>query len=364
MDVARTYHELPFNTLDPARFETLILAIVYRMTRWEDIRHFGESGGDDGIDISAIETLENEKIRTWHFQCKRYKKINVAQMRKIIDSYTEKNATLPDKYVLVIGCGVSKKADDDFKKYAMSKGLQSVIIWTKSEIEAMLYADYHDLLFAYFGISLSSQRNNSVTSLRRNIALKKRMRKDFIDTDKIREAREKNNSSLKFVSRKIIMHSIDDRSYPNGAEDDSEVRQRWCGVAPYDFYHNGLVVYDQGGAQKILVHGRDEEGSIVRTEEVTAAVLGYIPYSNIIDYDIDGDEYYQCPHIYCDYTNTVDPYEYVRFAKNTDVFGMCPIQPEDVAEVKLPKWWDDYEGGEHKRALFRAMKNESGGSFV
>ena len=264
MGVARTYHELPFNTLDPARFETLILGMVYRMTRWEGIRHYGESGGDDGIDIAAIETLENDKMRTWHFQCKRYDKINAKQMCKIIDSYIEKNPTLPDRYVLAIGCGISKKADDDFNKYAMSKGFQSVIIWTKSEIEAMLYADYHDLLFAYFGINLSSQRNKSVSSLRRNITLKKRMRKDFIDPDKIREAREKKDSSLKFVSRKIIMHSIDDRTYPNGAEDESEVRQRWCRVTPYDFYHNGLVVYDQGGAHKIVVH-----------DTATARVLTY-----------------------------------------------------------------------------------------
>ena len=190
------------------------------------------------------------------------------------------------------------------------------------------------------------------------------MRKDFIDPDKIREAREKNDSSLKFISRKIIMHSIDDRTYPNGAEDESEVRQRWCRVAPHDFYHNGLVVYAQSGFQEIVVHDRDVDGNIVGTIEETAAVLGYIPYSNIIDYDTDGDGYYPCPHIYCDFTNIVDPYEYVRFATDTEVFGMYPIQPDDVAEVKLPEWWDDYEGGEHKRALLRAMKNEGGGSFI
>ena len=299
MGVARTYHALPFNTLDPARFETLILSMVYRMSRWDSIRHYGETGGDDGIDIAAKELLENGKPRHWHFQCKRQKGLGKAQLERIIDNYLSDNDTLPDKYILVVGYGISKKADDAFRQYATSKGFPFVDIWAKSEIEAMLYTDYHDLLFAYFGINLSGQRNKSISSIRRNISLKKNMRNDFINKTKIVEAREMNDRSLKFVSNEIIMHSIDDRTYPSGADDTSEVKQRWCKVEPYDFYFNGLVVFALGGAQKITVYDRDMDERIERTRELTAVVLGYIPYSNIIDYDLDGDEYYPFPHIYC-----------------------------------------------------------------
>lgn len=65
---------ITFEDLDPIRFEELILAMVYRMRRWDKLDHFGKKGSDDGIDIRAVELLENGKSNTYYFQCKRYKK--------------------------------------------------------------------------------------------------------------------------------------------------------------------------------------------------------------------------------------------------------------------------------------------------
>ena len=42
-------------------------------------------------------------------------------------------------------------------------------------------------------------------------------------------------------------------------------------------------------------------------------ILGCIPFENIIEYDIDGDEYYNYPHLFCDFTNVSDPYEKIRY---------------------------------------------------
>lgn len=47
--------------------------------------------------------------------------------------------------------------------------------------------------------------------------------------------------------------------------------------------------------------------------ETDAELLGCIPFENIIDYDIDGDEYYNYPHLFCDFVNVSDPYEKIVY---------------------------------------------------
>lgn len=42
--VTRTINQLHFEDLDPIRFEELILAMVYRMRRWDKLDHFGKKG--------------------------------------------------------------------------------------------------------------------------------------------------------------------------------------------------------------------------------------------------------------------------------------------------------------------------------
>ncbi len=37
--------------------------------------------------------------------------------------------------------------------------------------------------------------------------------------------------------------------------------------------------------------------------------IGRIPFSMIVDYDIEGDEYYPYPHIYCNFGYNGRPYE-------------------------------------------------------
>ncbi len=43
--------------------------------------------------------------------------------------------------------------------------------------------------------------------------------------------------------------------------------------------------------------------------ETKAEILECIPFENIIEYDIEGDEYYNYPHLFCDFVNVSDPYE-------------------------------------------------------
>lgn len=61
-----------------------------------------------------------------------------------------------------------------------------------------------------------------------------------------------------------------------------------------------------------------------RYVEITMFYNGRIPYHNIIEYDINGDEYYNCPHIYCNFSNNGTPYEDYRFVEVDNNYTLYP----------------------------------------
>jgi len=88
------------------------------------------------------------------------------------------------------------------------------IVWDKSILETMLYTDYQNLLFAYFGINLIKEYNNKIKTIRRNIALKKRMHLDFLNNNSIGNysvTEQLKKPFLKFGFTKMIIHSIYDK---------------------------------------------------------------------------------------------------------------------------------------------------------
>ncbi len=314
--VTKTINQLHFEDLDPIRFEELVLSMVYRMRRWLKLDHLGKKGSDDGIDIRAVEELENGKLKTYYFQCKRYSKITKAQLIKIIDDFLEKNLDVPDIYNLVISCPLSKKQIDDFENYARNNGFHTISIWTSSIIECKLYAEYQDLLFSYFGINLTEKRNRKINSIRRNITLKKRMHKDFLKSSGCRdrdELEERLHSPMKkFNKSEVLIRSIDDTDYPMNTLLEKDFTG-YFKAEVYSFYHNGLMVII--GVRKIKIKQyKDIDEDEFMIKEIAALEIGYLPFDNIIDYDYEGDEYYMYPHLYCDFVNRNDPFEKEGYA--------------------------------------------------
>lgn len=314
--VTKTIGQLHFEDLDPIRFEELILSIVYRMRRWEKLDHFGKKGSDDGIDIRAVELLENGKRDTYHIQCKRYSKLSASQIRSIVKDYVSKNKEIPEFYILAVVCPLTKKQIEIFEECCEKAGFKSYTVWTGSRIEAMLYGSYQDLLFAYFGINMIDKKNQTAGSIRRNIALKKRMRSDFIQYPVMKTSADHMKVACepwrKFKHSEVLIRSIYDKAYP---EDNTLLNNDGTGyfkAEVYDFYHNGLLVRAYPYAQNIVVRAEDYDGK-VQEKKVRVETLGCIPFENIIEYDYDGDEYHPFPHVFCDFVNPTDPYEKIRY---------------------------------------------------
>lgn len=326
--VTRTLGKLHFEDLDHNRFEYLCLNIVYRLNRWKEINHPGVKGNDKGIDISAIQELDNGAEKLWSIQCKRYKNFAKAEVKKVIDTIITKNKIVPNVLLLVISCHLSKLTTDYFKKYSLSKGVKLPLIWTASIIEAKLYSEHHDLLFAYFGISLTRMKREKVASIRRNIQLKKRMRNDFFASpEQINQVKLRNNPNEKFKYDMILIRSIDDTSYPNNDDIFATKISPWFKIPLYDFYHNGIevllnrhiwntAIVDANGKWKII--DKNKKIDKKKFKKIELAAVGRIPFDNIIDYDLEPDGINNEPHIYCDFKNNGEPYEEIIYVINND----------------------------------------------
>ena len=155
------------------------------------------------------------------------------------------------------------------------------------------------------------------------------MHKDFLNHNSYKNADEISivlkNPPLKFKYKKILIRSIDDTAYPQNTLLEID-HTGYFGGNIFDFYHNGLIVFTYPGWVYITI--RDEGQDC----KIKVATLGYIPFVNIIDYDIDGDEFYNHPHLFCDFTNRTDPFEKIGYVYHDDKNGYDIINDDIIID--------------------------------
>jgi len=316
---SKTINKLHFSDLDPIRFEDFCLSLLYPLHPWEDIRHYGRVGSDGGVDIYAVEKLENDLKRVWFIQCRRYKSATNAVLKKAVDDSINKLNELPEVLLIVVASDVRRKSHEYFIEYAKKKGVNTPLLWTASILEAKLYSERRDLLFSYFGISDIQKARGREVSISRNISIKKRLHKDLLKTPKdVDWEKARNNPVYRFNYSEAIIHSIDDDSYPGLNENRSGI-SGWFKLELWDFYHNGLdfvINIDEGIIDKKgnwatikYNHKYDEK----KFKKIKMFRIARIPFRNIVEYDTLGDEFYPGLHLYCRYADGGEPYEAFRW---------------------------------------------------
>jgi hypothetical protein len=327
----RTTNRIHFSDLHDRRFEDLSMQIVYRLHKWEKIDHDGRAGSDDGVDIRAIERLPDGSSRDWFVQCRLYKKVATAELKKAVNDALAKAERSPEVLLIIVGCDVSRKARCSYEEYAIKKGVIKPLLWQASNLETKLYTDHHDLLFAFFGISLAQRERSRESKVKRNLAMKRRLSRILKEDDK---------------GRKIIIRSIDDDVYPDIDDTPEGQISSWFRIEFNNFYHNGIQVIldvnysivEQGEnpwweprwsvfnphnehINYIGEKGRDGEyvynfyDYIDKNKYIVCKVfcLGRIPYRNVIECDEYGDGYYPSPHLYCNFADQGTPYESIVY---------------------------------------------------
>lgn len=324
MNVSRTTNKIHFDDLSDRRFEDLCLQVIYRHKLWEEIHHDGRLGADRGSDIRAIERIENGAIRYWCIQCKRVQKLSASGLKTIVDEVVRGESRSPEVILAIVACDVTIAARESFEKHARKKGIEKVLVWSASLLEAKLYSDYRDLLFAFFGVSLAKAERQTEIELETTLRTKRKVLKVFRSVPELKS---------------IIVRSISDTSYPSAEESEEELISSWFRVFYYGQYHNGIEVLLQNTVVAIedLNEVRSSKWTPVDLGEdveyqfssdthepqkrfsnsfkykswdlVDAMWIGRIPYRNIVNVDELGDGIYDGPFLFCRFADGGEPYE-------------------------------------------------------
>jgi hypothetical protein len=244
----------------------------------------------------------------------------------------------PDVLLVVVACDVRRQAHEAYVKYASSKGVSTPLLWTASIVEARLYAERRDLLFSYFGISTAAQARYRESTITRNLALKKRLRKDLLkDAKSVDWDKAHRRPYEKFEHPEVIVHSIDDTIYPDVDVEETGI-SGWFKLEVWDFYHNGLEfiigvdygVMDAEGHWSLIKYNQSFDET--KYKLIKMFCLARIPFRNIVDVDLIGDEYYPQPHIYCRFADGGEPYEGFRYVLISDEYPW-PMEPDRQFDI-------------------------------
>ena len=115
----------------------------------------------------------------------------------------------------------------------------------------------------------------------------------------------------------IIRHVDRVDSYPNTDESKSGISP-WFKVALVDTYHKGIMVILS--AERLYIDDEqyfNKKGNSAK--EIRAYLVGKIPYEDIEAVNMDGDEYYYFPHIFCHFSHNNEPYEELVYCQEVDM---------------------------------------------
>ena len=340
----RTLHPLPFEHLEPRRFEDLVRQLAYEFRNWRALEATGRSGRDEGYDIRGWEVVPEidappqiddndseepitytppESDREWLFQCKRTQRIGPKKLENFLNEIGEE--TLSSLYGLVYATSsdLSKASRDVFRSWCRIAGLAECYIWSRGELEDMLFQPKNDgLLFAYFGISLKIKQRLVRTELRSRLATKRKAFRAF------------GNES--FLQQDALFRDPEEKRYPyisNGAD---RADHRWRVMTVMEHHPLGIIVqrgrffafldednfhWDIADAyNEARDHNDDpwmdtEEQSRIRESlrhpmhefwynEIDEKCRGWLEvtallrFEDMIEIDPDGDSMFSHPHIY------------------------------------------------------------------
>jgi hypothetical protein len=355
--VTRTLGPIHFEDLDPHRFEDLVRQLAYDFRRWQAIESTGRGGADEGFDIRAYEALYPESTSVvgeyggqednphpmegnlWMIQCKRERTLGPRRVEAIINETVNRDSP-PYGYILAAPSNFSKAAHDKFREELRSRGVMEFYLWGSGELEDMLYQPKNDrILFAFFGISLTTRQRSRTTEIRAVVNAKNKLLR-ILDENYLQS---------------VLLRDLKDASYPyeENCKDFAE-RPRWKDYAVVDFHPLGLIVsvkkyyayFDKAKGEwdftdtvnnAFRIHD-DQRRRDTDKEELSLSVKGFwemlprarkamfvknglIRFDSIAFIDDKGDSEYKCPHLFVDFHAENGPFsgfvQYLEINENS-----------------------------------------------
>ena len=311
----RTFH---FEDLDPFDFEKLYYYILKASGLYEDVRSYGQKGTDGGVDILCVEKDTGLK----HFiQCKRETRLTKSELKKIVNKIVDNNISYQGQIIEVVAsCELSRKTHEDFEQYAKEKGFSNALFRGAIYLEEKLsHKGYEHVKEIFFGEKdVKKERAiQRITDSKKGEKLVNEILMNRIESDRNTLKQLIANPSLKFKYDEVIVRSIYDTDYPD-IKDDSKPSP-WFKSYLHDIYDDGIqlhlcywtyeyIVINPMG-EWVLKKDFDEISYDGEVLELNVNILGRVPFYNIVDIKENGDSYFNCPIIFCDFEGITGPFQ-------------------------------------------------------
>lgn len=345
MSTTRTLNPLPFEHLEPKRFEDLVRQLAYNFRTWRSLEATGSSGSDEGFDVRGWEILpysdpvdddepnvdDAATDRLWLFQCKREKAIGPTKLEGYFDEVPSDALDALHGLVFVASCKLSKKSRDALRDRCRIAGIAECHIWSVNELEDMLFQPSNDnLLFAYFGVSLKIRQRTARSKIRSLLALK-------------RKAYSALGSETDYAQKPVLLRDPEDSRYPYLEEGTDRLHHDWRVVVFEGHHALGMryriaryfayladdgIDWDAADEFNDLLHFGDDPwrgddnwktrsaihqfwvNHVDEKNRATQKLEIIIPYDAILDIDKVGDNFFQGPHVFVTFNEHSYPSNY------------------------------------------------------
>lgn len=300
-------HQLP-QLNDESRFESLVCDLFNVIGNTNSYKKFGRKGHQQkGIDVFSSE-------KDIVIQCKKKdlsrKEILIRkELMNDIESDINKilSKDLKLKFNTLFFTSTYKDHPDIDEFCEMIKEERNIefdiIYWGWDTIEEKII-DKSEILTKYYSNFIVNNESKEESFLR-NLNLKKTIDKDFGDWLNFFPENRSRRS-------RMIIRAFDETNYPHSNEPDEHGEYSWFGAEIKDLYPRGMEFTICIESIRVYNDSTYDFGDVETKEEfrkVKVARIGKINFSDIVEYDINGDGYYNCPHIFCKFRYKGTPFE-------------------------------------------------------
>ncbi len=182
-----------------------------------------------------------------------------------------------------------------------------IIYWGWDTLQSK-FLDYPDLIKKYWP-SFIINTETAKSLFKRNLDLKKRIDQDFGAWFNFLPENRK-------LSSKMILRVYDGKQYPDMNKSDEYGEYSWFRVEIKALYTQGVEFVL--GIDKIEVF-EDQTWCFITESNtpigriVDVAKVGQVNFTDIVGYDINGDQIYNCPHFFCEFKYKGTPFEKLFF---------------------------------------------------
>ena len=192
--------------------------------------------------------------------------------------------------------------------------------WQTIENKILNYTSLLEKYWSNFVIKITSVEQE----FKRNLDLRKQIKIDFADWINYRFENRKKSS-------KMIIRAFDGTQYPKSNEPDENGQYSWFGAEINGIYHQGIEFIVEVDSIAVFSNNKwkyraSESDKDFKTIKVLK--IGQINFADIVDYDTQGDEYYNRAIIFCKFRHQGSPFEnyyYLNSQKTYQSFEMSDL---------------------------------------